>query len=117
MIDQLTETWSVKNKQKQQQQRLKEKKLTREIRVFIRQRPRSSHGLYTGIFFSVLPFRSDVNDVFGTKKRRFPKTVPRLEFFFNVPAYLSGVDGRNNDTGYETAPACPVRNASVFPSF
>ena len=81
MIDQLTETWSVKNKQKEQQQRLKEKTLKREIRVFIRQRPRSSHGLYTGIFFSVLPFRSDVNDVFGTKKRRFPKTVPRLEFF------------------------------------
>ena len=108
MIDQLTETWSVKNKQKHQQKRLKEKTLKREIRVFIRQRPRSSHGLYTGVFFSVLPLRPDVNDVFGHQKRQvyFPKTVPRVEvFFFNVPAYLSGVDGRNNDASHETARA------------
>lgn len=84
VIDQLTETWSVKNKQKHQQKRLKEKTLKREIRVFIRQRPRSSHGLYTGIFFSVLPLRPDVNDVFGHQKRQvyFPKTVPRVEVFF-----------------------------------
>ena len=106
MIDQLTETWSVKNKQKHQQKRLKEKTLKREIRVFIRQRPRSSHGLYTGIFFSVLPFRPDVNDVFGHQKRQVSENCSQSGvFFFNVPAYLSGVDGQNNDASHETARA------------
>ena len=88
VIDQLTETWSVKNKQKHQQKRLKEKTLKREIRVFIRQRPRSSHGLYTGIFFSVLPFRPafscELANMIRMPKARFRRRsthVPNLTEF------------------------------------
>lgn len=88
VIDQPTETWSVKNKQKHQQKRLKEKTLKREIRVFIRQRPRSSHSLYTGIFFSVLPFRPDVNDVFGHQKRQVSENCSQSGVFFFLTCQL-----------------------------
>ena len=38
----------------------------------------------TEVFFSVLALRPHVNGVFGNRKRRFSKTLSRVDFFENA---------------------------------